>query len=145
MRIGVQMIGDDFSNTPPAHALSRRGIVANVRGFMVYGDYAEAAPQAPIVRAVADGTIDVAFVWGPVAGYFAGRQDPPLHVQPLRSGAEERLAFAIAMGTRRADDALKAQVEQALERRASEIARLLAAYRVPSVPIESATPVEDDD
>jgi len=35
--IGVQMIGNDSMNTPPAHAIASRGIVANVRGYMVYG------------------------------------------------------------------------------------------------------------
>src|SRR6185437_16735276 len=39
LRIGVQLIGDDFSNTPPAHALARRGIVQNVRGYPVQGNY----------------------------------------------------------------------------------------------------------
>ena len=34
----MQLIGDDGSNTPPAHALSRRGIVDNVRGYTIYGD-----------------------------------------------------------------------------------------------------------
>ena len=33
LRIGVQMIGDDFSNTPPAHALASRGITRNVVGY----------------------------------------------------------------------------------------------------------------
>ena len=28
LRIGVQMIGNDAQNTPPAHALARRGIIA---------------------------------------------------------------------------------------------------------------------
>src|SRR4051812_30877951 len=37
LRIGVQMIGDDFANSPPAHALSARGLVANVVGYSVYG------------------------------------------------------------------------------------------------------------
>ena len=32
-KIGVQLIGDDGANTPPAHALARRGIVENVRGY----------------------------------------------------------------------------------------------------------------
>src|SRR4051812_10916750 len=41
LTIGVQMIGDDFANTPPAHALSERGCIQNVRGFTVYGDYRE--------------------------------------------------------------------------------------------------------
>ena len=40
--IGVQLIGDDGANTPPAHALARRGNIDNVRGYMVYGDYRDA-------------------------------------------------------------------------------------------------------
>src|SRR5829696_4599439 len=35
LRIGVQMIGDDYSNAPPAHALAQRHIVSNVVGYMV--------------------------------------------------------------------------------------------------------------
>src|SRR5581483_8068662 len=37
VKIGVQVIGDDGANAPPAHALSNRGIVGNVRGYTVYG------------------------------------------------------------------------------------------------------------
>ena len=40
------MIGDDFTNTPPAHALARRGITHNVVGFPVYGDYSQPSPLA---------------------------------------------------------------------------------------------------
>ena len=44
LRIGVQLIGDDFANTPPAHALANRGMMKNIVGFTVYGDYREANP-----------------------------------------------------------------------------------------------------
>ena len=37
LRIGVQLVGDDYANTPPVHALSRRGIVRNLVGFSVFG------------------------------------------------------------------------------------------------------------
>jgi mxaJ protein len=74
LRVGVQLIGDDGMNTPPAHALSKRGITGNVRGYTVYGDYAQASPAGRIVAAIAQGEVDVAIVWGPFAGYFAGRQ-----------------------------------------------------------------------
>ncbi len=147
LRIGVQMIGDDFANTPPAHALSRRGVVENVRAYMVYGDYAEPAPQAPIIQAVARREIDVAFVWGPVAGYFARRQPVPLAITALPAQdarSDMPMAFAVAMGVRRADRELKRQVEQVLQRRHGEIARLLAAYRVPTV-ASAPRPPEDDD
>ena len=73
LRIGVQIIGDDFANSPPAHALSARNIVRNVVGYSVLGDYSRPNPPARIVEAVAAGDVDVALVWGPLAGYFAPR------------------------------------------------------------------------
>ena len=39
LRIGVHTIGDDYANAPPAHALARRGVIQNVHGFSIYGDY----------------------------------------------------------------------------------------------------------
>src|SRR4029453_8022024 len=59
LKVGVQVIGDDGGNAPPAHALAGRGIVRNVRGYTVYGDYAEESPPARIIDAVASGEIDV--------------------------------------------------------------------------------------
>lgn len=146
LRIAVQMVGDDFANTPPAHALTRRGLIGNVRGYMIYGDYARRAPQAEIMRAVAAGEIDVAFVWGPVAGFFARRSPVPLTLTPLPQGderSEQPMAYAIAMGLRRGDPELRARIEQALERRAPDIRRLLAAYAVPTV--TSVPQLDDDD
>ena len=76
--IGVQLIGDEGYNTPPAHALSAQGIVDNLVGYTVYGDYRASNPPARIVDAVAAGAVDVAAVWGPLAGYFAPRENVPL-------------------------------------------------------------------
>ncbi|HEX4113115.1 MAG TPA: quinoprotein dehydrogenase-associated putative ABC transporter substrate-binding protein, partial [Stellaceae bacterium] len=73
LTIGVQMIGNDAMNTPPAHALAARGMIANVRGFMLYGDYRRPSPPSAIVDAVAHRQVDIALVWGPLAGYFAAR------------------------------------------------------------------------
>src|SRR5947208_8450177 len=66
LRIGVQMVGDDYANTPPAHALGRRGLAKNVVGYTVYGDYSRDDVQAEIIHAVAAGEVDVAIVWGPI-------------------------------------------------------------------------------
>ena len=134
LRIGVQMIGDDFANTPPVHALSQRGIVDNVRGFLVYGNYAEASPAAEIVSAVASGEIDLALVWGPLAGYFAARQQPPLAVTPLTAHAPDLpFEFDIAIGVRRQDRARRDLLDQVLECRKRDIDRILAEYHVPRV------------
>lgn len=136
LTIGVQMVGNDAQNTPPAHALARRGIAANVRGYMLYGDYAKPNPPAEIVQAVDRGDIDLAVVWGPLAGYFAARAAHPLRltpVQPWLDGPQWPMAFDISMGVRRDDPDLLNKLNGVLERRAPEIRSLLAAYRVPVV------------
>lgn len=134
LKLAVQLIGDDGSNTPPAHALARRGMTANVRGYTVYGDYDQAAPQAPIVAAVAAGEVDAAFVWGPTAGYFASRQQVPMSltpVSPLVDGPSWPMMFDVSMGFRRSDRKLKQELEAALEKRRTDIEGILVSYGVP--------------
>jgi len=140
VKIGVQLIGDDFNNTPPAAGLTRRGIVRNVRGYTVYGDYREANPPSRIVRAVEKGEVDVALVWGPLAGYFAKRSPVPLRVVPISPRSDGRLpyTFDISMGVRHSDKAFRDSLDQVIVRRRSEIDRLLAEYGVPRVDAPSA-------
>jgi quinoprotein dehydrogenase-associated probable ABC transporter substrate-binding protein len=136
LRIGVQLIGDDQANAPPAHALTRRNIIDNVKGFTVYGDYSQPDPPARIVDAVAKGDIDLAIVWGPLAGYFAKQSRTPLEVVPVSPQIDQPFlpfVFDISMGVRRGDQELRDQVEQILERRRGEIDRILEDYRVPRV------------
>ncbi|HTM04170.1 MAG TPA: quinoprotein dehydrogenase-associated putative ABC transporter substrate-binding protein [Vicinamibacterales bacterium] len=135
LRVGVQLIGDDGANSPPAHALSRRGVIQNVVGYTVYGDYRTDSPPSAIVAAVARGDIDVAAVWGPLAGFFAARQAVPLDLTPVRPDADAQLpqTFAIAMAVRRHDTNRLARLERFLRERRRDIDGILAAYRVPRV------------
>ena len=132
--IGVQLVGDDGANTPPAHALSRRGIVGNLRGYTVYGDYANAAPQAAVIEAVARGDVDVAIAWGPTAGYFAAKQPVPLQLAPVTpwlDGPLWPMVFDTSMGVRKDDRALRRELNEALHRHGVDIAALLDEYHVP--------------
>ncbi len=141
--VGVQLIGDDGYNTPPAHALSAQGIVNNLVGYSVYGDYREPNPPARIVDAVAVGAVDVAAVWGPLAGYFAPRETVPLTVVPITDTAEYKpllFQYDIAVGVRKGDEALKTRIDAALERHRLEITRLLQSYGVPLVAEEETAP-----
>jgi mxaJ protein len=137
LTIGVQMVGSDAMNTPPAHALARRGIVQNVRGYMLYGDYRQPHPASAIIDAVESGDVDVAVVWGPTAGYFAAQASTPLTiepVQPWRDGTELPMAFYISMGVRRGDNALLKRLDESLERNHAAISAILAEYHVPVLP-----------
>lgn len=137
LRIGVQVVGDDYANTPPAHALGRRGITQHVVGFTLYGDYAEPNPPARIVDAVARGDIDVAIAWGPLAGYFATREPVPLTIVPVSPEIDQPFlpfTFDIAIGVRRGDAALRDVLDAVLERRKTDIDALLREYGFPLVP-----------
>ena len=134
LKIGVQMIGDDFVNTPPAHALTNRGMVNNLVGFTVYGDYREPNPPARIVDAIAQRKVDVAVVWGPLAGYFASRSRVPLDITPVRPQVDLPylpFVFDIAMGVRHRDSTFRRQLDDIIARRRSTIDSILAAYNVP--------------
>jgi mxaJ protein len=134
LTIGVQMVGDDFSNTPPAHALARRGVVDNVRGYMLYGDYAQDSPARAIVDDVARHRLDVAVVWGPLAGYFVKQRGTRLRVQavrPLIDGLTLPMAFHISMGVRKDDRSLQRELDAVLMQQADRIQVLLREYGIP--------------
>ena len=136
LRVGVHLIGDDYAAPPPATALARRGIVRNVKGYTIYGDYREPNPPARLVDAVAKGEVDVALAWGPLGGYFAARAPTPLRVTPLQErgdGPGVPFVFAIAMGVRKGDTSLASRVGAVLDRRRGEVRRILERYGVPLV------------
>jgi mxaJ protein len=146
LKIGVQMIGDDFANTPPAHALTNRHIVGNVRGYMVYGDYSKPSPASNIMDAVVRGDVDVAVVWGPLAGYYARGRTASLAVVPVSPQIDLPFlpfVYDISMGVRRGDNAFREEVEGALERRRGEIERILDEYGVPRVAQASGAGAKD--
>jgi len=149
LRIGIQLVGEDGANPPPSEALARRGIVDNVRGYLVYGDYREQNPAAAIMDAVAKGEIDVAIVWGPVAGYFAGRESVPLKVAlvtPQNDDPRVPMVFDINMGVRRDDPTLRDEINAALSKLRPKIDAVLANYGVPraDLPVEMQhAPVTD--
>jgi len=138
LKIGVQLIGDDATNTPPAHALSKRNIISNVRGYSVYGDYRQPNPPARVIDAVARGDVDVSIAWGPLAGYFAQREPVRLEVTPVSPQIDLPFlpfVFDISMGVRRGNDALRDELNAVIVRRRSEIDRILSEYGVPRLDI----------
>ena len=130
LKIGVHLLGNDYENPPPVHELGKRHIVDNVVGFNTF--YSAENPPSAIIDAVASGKVYVAVVWGPIGGYFAARQKVPMEVVPIPSTAGDLpMAFDIAMGVRKGNDALYARVQQSLTRHRAEIDRILKDFNVP--------------
>jgi quinoprotein dehydrogenase-associated probable ABC transporter substrate-binding protein len=138
LRIGVHLIGDGGANTPPAHALAEMGIVGNVVGFPIYGDYREDSPPQRLIEAVARGDIDVALAWGPMAGPVAKGSAVKLDVRALADAerfAPQQFTFEIAMGVRRDDLALRRRLQDVVDRRGDDIRDILKKAGVPLLPL----------
>jgi mxaJ protein len=134
LRVGVQ------ANTPPHVALGQRGIVGdNVVAYQLMFD-SNAHPEDYPGKQVEDliaGRIDVALVWGPIAGYFQKKKgEASLVLVPLEDPAGSTpFAFDISMGVRKKDAELQALLEQALDRKRDEIQAILQDYGVPLLPL----------
>jgi quinoprotein dehydrogenase-associated probable ABC transporter substrate-binding protein len=143
LRIGVHILGDSNDNLPPVNALISRGIVKNLVGYSIFGNLNEKDPPADVIRAVEDGHVDVAVVWGPLGGYFSRHSKMPLVLTPL---ADDKLHpelpfhFDIAIGVRQGDRRLKELMDRELERCKPRIDEILRTYGVPQVafPAEKA-------
>jgi mxaJ protein len=147
LKIGVNLLNSDAENTPPAMALSQYGVVGNLVGFTTF--YSDSARPEDIVNAVAKKDVDVAIVWGPLAGYFVKKSAVPLTLQPLPErdslSPDFQFQYNIGMGVRRRDQALRDSLQSTLERKGPEIQAILKQYAVPVLPMKQESDGDDDD
>jgi quinoprotein dehydrogenase-associated probable ABC transporter substrate-binding protein len=142
LKIGVTLIGDNYTNTPPAQALGTRGINQNVVGFTSF--YNVDHRPGDIIDAVAKGQIDVALAWGPLAGYYAKHSAVPLDLTVLPDTDRATgfpFAYELTLGVRRADRGLRDTLNALIDRHRSDIDAVLRDYGVPLLPLtaESAS------
>lgn len=138
-RIGVQVGGGGVG--AGSQALAERGLIDHQVGFAP--DPGRSEGLAVLVEAVAAEQVDVAIVWGPVAGFFAERQPVPLDLVPVEPQIGVPflpLVASVAIGVRPGDDALRDRLDVALAERWNEIQAILADYRVPLLPLPTPVP-----
>ena len=142
LRIGVHVLSEQGDSLPPVYALTNRGITRNLVGFSIFGNLTEKDPQADLLNAVADGKVDVAIAWGPLAGYFAQHSSESLTLTPIQDDSLDPqlpFHFDIGIGVRKGESALRNSLNAELHHRHKEIAQILASYGVPQVNTSSSS------
>jgi quinoprotein dehydrogenase-associated probable ABC transporter substrate-binding protein len=132
LRIGV------YDRSPAGMWLARHGLVDRGVPYPIMSPDPEQYPGQLIERELAQGRIDAAIVWGPIAGFFAHRAQPELLVAPMKSEAGLPFDFAMAMGVRYGEPGWKKQIEELIAKHRGEILAILREYNVPLV--EEGTP-----
>ncbi|HET9599185.1 MAG TPA: substrate-binding domain-containing protein [Anaeromyxobacteraceae bacterium] len=132
-----------FGRTPPTEWLLRHGLMGQAVPYPIQTGDPDQFPGDVIERDLAAGRIDVALVWGPIAGYLATRRAAaPLAVVAFPAQAGIRFDFSVSMGVRKGDDAWRAVLEQFLARNRGAIQAILSEYGVPQLePAATAAPL----
>jgi quinoprotein dehydrogenase-associated probable ABC transporter substrate-binding protein len=128
LRIGV------YDRSPASTWLAKHKLVEQGVPYPVMNADPDQYPGEIIEKDLAAGKIDVAIVWGPIAGYYAQRvKTPALAVVPLKSEPGVQFDYQIAMGVRYGEREWKQQVEGLIESNRSQIQAILKEYGVPIV------------
>jgi quinoprotein dehydrogenase-associated probable ABC transporter substrate-binding protein len=144
LKIGINMIGSDGDASPPAEALKSHGVVGNLVGFSTF--FSDIHRPEDVVNAVVDKTVDVAIVWGPIAGYFGAKAKTPLVLNPIVSDPKTGIPFSygITMATGRRNKALRDSLQTFIDQHQDKIDGILRSFGVPLLPIvdSAASPGE---
>jgi quinoprotein dehydrogenase-associated probable ABC transporter substrate-binding protein len=130
------------AGTPPATSMARAGLMGRVKPYPLMVDTRISNPAETMIKDVASGAIDVAAVWGPVGGYYAGRMQPKLTVAPLTKEKVSRMTYRITMGVRPSDQEWKRQLNRVISENQVEINHLLQSFGVPLLD-EQDKPITD--
>jgi quinoprotein dehydrogenase-associated probable ABC transporter substrate-binding protein len=122
-----------FARTPATDWLLRNGLIDRAALYATQSGDPDEHPASIVERDLAKGTIDVAIVWGPVAGFLADRHQGAegWAVVPFKPDPSIRFDYEISMGVRFADKEWKSTVDQWISGHKPEIQKILVSYRIP--------------
>src|SRR3954451_23778277 len=120
------------AGTPPATNMAANGLMMNAKPYPLMVDTRFDSSAEAMIGDLLSGQIDAAILWGPMAGFYAKRANPPLHVTPLvKETTGPRLVYRIGMGVRAADQNWKRQLNRLIQENQPAINKILLDFGVP--------------
>lgn len=124
------------ANTPPGNVLAANGLLGSIKSYPLMIDTRFDSSSAAMIKDLEDKTIDVALLWGPIAGSYAKKSNEKLIVTPLADESGARMSFRIAFGVRHSDQNWKRELNQLIAQNKNEIEKIL---------VDSGVPLLDED
>jgi quinoprotein dehydrogenase-associated probable ABC transporter substrate-binding protein len=121
-----------IAGTPPATNMAVAGLMASAKPYPLMIDTRIDSSVGAMINDLESGTIDAGILWGPMAGFYAKRANPPLHITPLvKETTGPQLVFRIGMGVRAADQNWKRQLNRLIQENQPAINKILLDFGVP--------------
>jgi quinoprotein dehydrogenase-associated probable ABC transporter substrate-binding protein len=126
LRLGV------VSATPPSDLLVRHGLMGHTKPYALTVDTRAESPTHQMILDLMSGTIDVGFLWGPIAGYWRKQDKLPLTLVAIKdeTGAA-RMKYHIAMGVRINEPEWRRRINAVILKQQPQITAVLEDYGVP--------------
>jgi len=127
-----------FAQTPATNTLLANNLIEQAVSYSAQSGDPQAFPGEMIQHDLKQGNVDVVFVWGPIAGYYAKLAGDGVKLVPFPVQPGIRFDYEIAMGTRYGEKAWHDKVDQWIATHQDKINSILADYQVPLLPLASA-------
>jgi quinoprotein dehydrogenase-associated probable ABC transporter substrate-binding protein len=121
------------AGTPPATYLAVDGLLSLIKSYPLLIDTRYDSSSQAMIDDLRNGVIDVALLWGPIAGYYATHSaDVPLSMTPLlKEHGGPKLVYRLVMGVRHSDQNWKREVNKLIAENRGDIDAILRSYGVP--------------
>jgi ABC-type amino acid transport substrate-binding protein len=121
-----------IAGTPPANIMLGLGLIERAKPYPLTVDRRYESPAERMVADIRSGEIDAGVLWGPMAGYFAGKGGANLTVVPLlKETTGPRMAYRITFGVRPLDDDWKRELNALIAKLQGQFDAVLLDYGVP--------------
>ena len=132
-KVKIGLVGQ----TPPSRPIHDKNLMENARPYRIMRDLNKSPGY--IVDDLVKGEIDVAILWGPIAGYYAKQASVPLVVVPAPEYQQEnpngKEYWNISVAVRKREKERLAMIEDVLKRRKADIDKILDDFGIPHVPV----------
>jgi quinoprotein dehydrogenase-associated probable ABC transporter substrate-binding protein len=137
-RIGI------VAKTPPSTNMAINGLLGRAKSYPLFVDTRADSSAQAMIDDLNQGNIDCGILWGPMAGYFASHEKPPLAVAPLvKETTGPQMMYRIGMAVRPADQEWKRTLNKLITENQTEINKLLISYNIPILD-EANTPITSE-
>jgi quinoprotein dehydrogenase-associated probable ABC transporter substrate-binding protein len=128
LRVGL------FAKTPASDWVLKNGLVENAVSYPAQSGDPNETPDSVIEHALEDGKIDVAVVWGPIAGFIVSRHTAGkdrLIAVPFKPDPTIRFDYEISMGVRQGEKDWQNTLDTWIAGHQAQITQILATYHIP--------------
>jgi quinoprotein dehydrogenase-associated probable ABC transporter substrate-binding protein len=120
------------AGTPPSTNMATNGLMATAKPYPLMIDTRVDSSAEAMIKDLTSGTIDAGILWGPMAGFYAKKSSPALHVTPLvKETSGPKLIYRVGMGVRPADQNFKHQLNRLIAENQPAINKILLDFGVP--------------